>query len=47
LYYPHIVGVHDHGEYDDRLWIAMDYIDGVAAQLMQRRYPTATTNFGD
>jgi len=25
----------------------MDYIDGVAAQLMQRRYPTATTNFGD
>src|ERR1700681_3893822 len=28
LYHPHIVGVHDRGEHDGQLWIAMDYIDG-------------------
>jgi serine/threonine protein kinase, bacterial len=28
LYHPHIVGVHDRGEYGGQLWIAMDYIDG-------------------
>jgi serine/threonine-protein kinase len=28
LYHPPIVGVHDHGEIDGRLWIAMDYVDG-------------------
>lgn len=40
LWHPHIVGVHDRGEDDGQLWIAMDYVDGVdAAQLMQRRYP--------
>ena len=40
LWHPHIVGVHDRGENDGQLWIAMDYVDGQdAAQLMQRRYP--------
>src|SRR3984893_2664893 len=40
LRHPHIVGVHDRGEYDGQLWIAMDYIDGIdAAQLMEQRYP--------
>src|SRR3954453_3609429 len=40
LRHPHIVGIHDRGEYDGQLWIAMDYIDGSdAAQLMQQRYP--------
>jgi serine/threonine-protein kinase len=40
LWHPNIVGVHDRGEYEGQLWIAMDYVDGVdAAQLIQRRYP--------
>jgi serine/threonine protein kinase len=28
LRHPNIVGVHDRGEYQDRLWISMDYIEG-------------------
>jgi serine/threonine protein kinase len=28
LWHPHIVAVHDRGEFDSRLWIAMDYING-------------------
>jgi serine/threonine-protein kinase len=40
LRHPHIVGIHDRGEHDGQLWIAMDYIDGTdAAELMQQRYP--------
>jgi serine/threonine protein kinase, bacterial len=40
LFHPHIVGVHDRGEYDDQLWISMDYIDGTdAAQFARDRYP--------
>src|ERR1700681_2772367 len=39
LRHPHIVGIHDRGEYDGQLWIAMDYIDGDAAQLMQQLAP--------
>ena len=40
LRHPHIVGIHDRGDYDGQLWIAMDYIDGTdAAQLIQQRYP--------
>jgi serine/threonine-protein kinase len=40
LRHPHIVAIHDRGEHDGQLWIAMDYIDGSdAAQLMQQRYP--------
>jgi serine/threonine protein kinase, bacterial len=31
LWHPHIVGVHDRGEYDGKLWIAMDYVDGIDA----------------
>lgn len=38
--HPHIVGVLDRGEFDGRLWIAMDYIDGEdAGKLLARRYP--------
>jgi serine/threonine-protein kinase len=41
LYHPHIVDVHDRGEFDGRLWIAMDYVDGInAAQLIAERYPS-------
>jgi len=40
LRHPHIVGIHDRGDHDGQLWIAMDYIDGTdAAQLIQQRYP--------
>jgi serine/threonine protein kinase, bacterial len=31
LWHPHIVGVHDRGEFDGQLWIAMDYVDGTDA----------------
>lgn len=40
LYHPHIIDVHARGEFDGRLWIAMDYVDGInAAQLVAERYP--------
>ena len=40
LYHPHIVGVHDRGEYDGQLWISMDFVDGQdAARLLADRYP--------
>ena len=40
LWHPHIVGVHDRGEFDGRLWIAMDLVDGAdASQLLRDRYP--------
>jgi serine/threonine-protein kinase len=40
LWHPHIVGVHDRGEFGGQLWIAMDYVDGTdAAQLLRERYP--------
>ena len=40
LYHPHIVGVHDRGEYEGQLWISMDYVDGVdAGRLLAERYP--------
>jgi serine/threonine-protein kinase len=31
LWHPHIVGVHDRGEFDGQLWIDMDYVDGTDA----------------
>jgi serine/threonine protein kinase, bacterial len=41
LWHPHIVGVHDRGEDDDRLWIAMDYVAGHdAAALLRDQHPT-------
>jgi serine/threonine-protein kinase len=40
LWHPHIVGVHDRGEFAGQLWIDMDYVDGTdAAQLLHDRYP--------
>src|SRR3954451_3465484 len=40
LWHPHIVGVHDRGDFGGQLWIAMDYVDGTdAAQLLRDRYP--------
>ena len=31
LWHPHIVGVHDRGEFDGQIWISMDYVDGTDA----------------
>ncbi len=40
LWHPHIVGVHDRGEFEDRLWISMDFVDGHdAAKLLHDQYP--------
>lgn len=41
LFHPHIVGVHDRGEFNNQLWISMDYIDGTdAAEHLRTRCPT-------
>ncbi|WP_099021990.1 serine/threonine-protein kinase [Mycolicibacterium palauense] len=41
LWHPHIVGVHDRGEFDGRLWISMDHVEGTdARQLLTEQYPT-------
>jgi serine/threonine protein kinase, bacterial len=34
LWHPHIVSVHDRGEYDGQLWISMDYVDGLDAERL-------------
>ncbi|MDR3657906.1 MAG: serine/threonine-protein kinase [Mycobacterium sp.] len=40
LWHPHIVGVHDRGEFDGQLWISMDYVEGTdAARLLKERCP--------
>ncbi|GAB3220236.1 serine/threonine-protein kinase [Mycolicibacterium hippocampi] len=40
LWHPHIVAIHDRGEHDGQLWIAMDYVEGTdASRLMRNRYP--------
>src|SRR5882757_6861060 len=39
LWHPHIVGVLDRGEFNGRLWISMDYVDGTdAGRLIRERY---------
>ncbi|KLO29227.1 serine/threonine-protein kinase [Mycobacterium haemophilum] len=43
LYHPHILEVHDRGEFEGQLWIAMDYINASnAAQLMADRFPAVS-----
>ncbi|MCV6967058.1 serine/threonine protein kinase [Mycobacterium intermedium] len=40
LWHPHIVGVHDRGEFNGQLWIAMDYVEGTdASRLLKESYP--------
>ncbi|MDV3133112.1 serine/threonine-protein kinase [Mycobacterium sp. 29Ha] len=40
LWHPHIVGVHDRGEFEGQLWISMDYVEGTdAACLLRQSYP--------
>ncbi|KAA1249034.1 serine/threonine protein kinase [Mycobacterium simiae] len=39
LWHPHIVGVLDRGEFDGRLWISMEYVDGTdAGRLVREHY---------
>jgi serine/threonine-protein kinase len=39
LWHPHIVGVHDRGEFEGQIWISMDYVEGTdAAHLLRERY---------
>jgi serine/threonine protein kinase, bacterial len=39
LWHPHIVGVHDRGEFNGHLWISMDYVEGTdASRLAKERY---------
>jgi len=39
LWHPHIVGVHDRGEFNGHLWISMDYVEGTdASRLVKQRY---------
>ncbi|MBV9722998.1 MAG: serine/threonine protein kinase, partial [Mycobacterium sp.] len=39
LWHPHIVAVHDRGEFEGQLWIAMDYVEGTdAARLVKERH---------
>jgi serine/threonine-protein kinase len=39
LWHPHVVGVHDRGEYNGQLWISMDYVEGIdASRLVKERY---------
>ncbi|WP_406816412.1 serine/threonine-protein kinase [Mycobacterium sp. M23085] len=43
LHYRHIVEVHERGQFDGRLYIAMEYIDGTsAAQLITDRFPAVS-----
>ncbi|MET9328428.1 serine/threonine-protein kinase [Tsukamurella sp. NPDC003166] len=40
LFHPNIVGVHDRGECDGKLWLSMDYVAGTDLdQLIRDRYP--------
>jgi serine/threonine-protein kinase len=40
LWHPNIITLHDRGEFEDRLWLSMDYVDGAdAAQLLADAYP--------
>jgi serine/threonine-protein kinase len=41
LWHPNVVGVHDRGEFDGQLWIAMDYVEGTdAGRLVKDQYPS-------
>lgn len=39
LWHTNIVGLHDRGEFEGQLWIAMDFVDGTdAARLLREQY---------
>ena len=39
LWNPHIVGIHDRGKYRGRLWMSMDFVDGVDASRLLAELP--------
>ena len=39
LRHPHIVTIYDRGEFDGRLWIAMEFIDGIDGARLLARHP--------
>jgi serine/threonine-protein kinase len=40
LWHPHIVGILDRGEFNGRLWISMDYVDGTdAGRFVREHHP--------
>ncbi len=40
LWHPNIVGLHDRGEFEGQLWIAMDYVDGTdALHFLREHHP--------
>ncbi|MCQ4361915.1 serine/threonine protein kinase [Mycobacterium gordonae] len=40
LWHPHIVCVHDRGEFQGQLWISMDYVEGTdASRLVKEAHP--------
>src|SRR5271155_5857274 len=42
LWHPHIVGIHDRGEFDGQLWLSMDYVEGTdAAELLRSQYSSS------
>jgi hypothetical protein len=46
LWHPHIVAVHDRGEFNGQLWITMDYVEGTdAAALVRDRYPAGLPEY--
>jgi hypothetical protein len=46
LWHPHIVAVHDRGEFNGQLWITMDYVEGTdAAALLRDRYPAGLPEY--
>jgi serine/threonine protein kinase, bacterial len=41
LWHPHIVGIHDRGEFEGQLWLSMNYVEGTdAAELLRTRFPS-------
>jgi serine/threonine-protein kinase len=41
LWHPHIVGIHDRGEFEGQLWLSMDYVEGTdAAELLRTQFPS-------
>jgi serine/threonine protein kinase len=46
LWHPHIVAVHDRGEFNGQLWITMDYVEGTdAAARVRDRYPAGLPEY--
>ena len=47
LFHPHIVGVHDRGEFEGQLWLAMDYVAGTdAGRLIKAQFREGMSEHG-